>query len=269
MGNIICYECGTENEPQYAYCKNCGSKLIQDSQSGKSDADNTQNPPNTEFYGNNYNSVPSGFFRDTIDGNPVDDVISFVGTKAHKIVPKFSQMQISNSKTSWCWPAAILGLLFGPFGVAIWFFYRKMYKAAFITAAIGTVSGGLITLLCGSLNMVAPSQNILPDSLYDFSEYLDASGYFSLASYVESLLSGIESVASLVLGGLFSYHFYKGFVSEKIRHYRMSNIDPRYYKIGLASIGGTSGGMAVLGVFIMISVIEIFTIITDVMMNLF
>lgn len=40
------------------------------------------------------------------------------------------------------------------------------------------------------------------------------------------------------------------------------SVDPRYYKIGLASIGGTSSGMAVLGVAIMVIVEDVLSLIT-------
>ena len=62
----------------------------------------------------------------------------------------------------------------------------------------------------------------------------------------------VINIVTAVLAGLFSLRFYKSFAVEKIKEYRVTGGDPRYYKIGLSALGGTSGGMAFLGVVIIV-----------------
>ena len=87
-----------------------------------------------------YGYSPYGSYSSAICGLPAEDVAAYVGMKAPVIIPKFSQMSATHSKTSWCGPAFTLGLLFGPLGAAIWFFYRKVNKVAFLLFAIGAVA---------------------------------------------------------------------------------------------------------------------------------
>ena len=54
----------------------------------------------------------------------------------------------------------------------------------------------------------------------------------------------------------------------KINDYKAVQADNRYYKIGLASIGGVSGGMAVLGIVIMILAGNLAEIITTLVSSL-
>ncbi len=141
----ICPDCGTENEEEYSYCKNCGAKL----EIAENKTEYQYNNTDSGTYNPNFADAKSnGFFVDTITGIPSDEVCAFVGKKSPDILKKFSKMEVTGSKVSWCWPVAILGLLLGPIGSAIWFFYRKMYKPALILVALGlavNVAVGVLT----------------------------------------------------------------------------------------------------------------------------
>lgn len=276
MKNVICHECGTENEPQYIYCKNCGARLNEEVKTQEKaqnvnsnfthESDFNDNPQTGKdnFDGRrqqkNSSPVYDGFIVDTIDGVSSDDVATFVGTKAGKLLPQFSKMELSRSRVSWCWPPALLGFLFGPLGTAIWFLYRKMYKIAFILVAVGILYGGITAVLNGFVAantgaFVNPFFEELPNELQTiYGPYFDFLKDIKIPDYtpVYEIMDDFICLASLIFGGLFSIYFYKKHVVKKINEYKLGNIDPRYYKLGLASVGGTSSGMAWLGVFIYI-----------------
>lgn len=180
-----------------------------------------------------------------VDGIPVEEVAAYVGMKAPAIIPKFVRMELSRSKVSWCGPAFTLGLFFGPLGAAIWFFYRKMYKAALLLVAAGAA------LLIAQVGLAVGTDTL---DLYGgaYGSGLEAGYEYSVGfgPYAEAL--GVAaSVATGILAGIFGMYIYKKDTARKIRQFVSSGYDRRYYRLGLASAGGTSGGMAVLGVFLM------------------
>lgn len=267
MKNFICPECGTQNEPQYIYCKNCGVRLVPEQKpNDKAESDNGGFNPtsdantNAQTFSGNFQTNAGEFVIDTIDGVSSEDIVTFVGTKASKIVPKFSKMELSRSRVSWCWPPALLGFLFGPIGTAIWFFYRKMYKIAIILVAIGVLYGGITGVLNGYFaaatgDFVNSIVEELPNELQSlYGSYFGFLKNIKIPNYtpVYEIMGDFISIASFIFGGIFSLHFYKKHTVSKIKEYKLSNIDPRYYKLGLASVGGTSTGMAWLGIFIYI-----------------
>ena len=278
MDKWICSECGTENEKEYVYCKNCGAKSVseQESRADKTDYgfknnpnfthnENFYNTPNGEnpnfshqgspFVNNGYNSQYQGFESaeepqtESIGGIPTDEMALFIGNKANKILPKFAKMELTGTKTSWCWPAAVLGFFFGPMGSALWFFYRKMYRAALILLAVGAAL---------SISLTVFTHSTAADRLNSFfgafeiknSPYISENSE-SKAEAAERLAVDIEKIvnfASCIVTGLFGFYLYKKHAVKKIKGYREYNSDPRYYRLGLTAVGGTSGGMAVLGI---------------------
>lgn len=271
QSKIVCNECGTENEPQYEYCKNCGSPLIAKEQVRSEPAPGYYSNPGFPPVQNNQNMYSPYAPVETIDGIPVDEMATFVGKKSYSVIPKFLSMGRRNSKVSWCWPTAVLSFLFGPFGAALWFFYRKLYKAAWLF-----VLWGLVVSLASSyfimrdlpvnieeifeeINYVV--ENSEPDeaeyAVRDImQEYLnELENYENTAS---DAVTNFSDIASLVISGMFAYYIYKRKAVEVIGKYRNTNVDPRYYQMGLMSLGGTSGGMLTLGIIIMIFVPSIF-----------
>lgn len=263
MNNIICHECGTENEPEYCYCKNCGAYLKSDIEKNNNQYNNSKNY-NSRFNqsGSNYsqNTYNQAVILDTIEGVPSEDMAAFVGKNFHKIMAKFTKMELTGSKASWCWPAAVLSFLLGPLGAAIWFFYRKMYKAAVIFMAIGVVTSATVGIIGGSIVDSAVLESA-GESFYsgdygafynDIEQALNSSD--TLRSLAANAVDSAVNIATMIAAGVFGFYFYKRHCVNSINRYRNRQVDPRYYKIGLASIGGTSSGMAVLGVAILILV---------------
>ncbi len=255
--NNYCKDCGTENEPEYKYCKNCGGKLYDENEEA-----NTESSSNATYVS------PEKIIVDTIDGVPSEEMSIFIGKKASDIMPKFSKMAITNSKISWCWPAALLGIFLGPIGSALWFFYRKMYKPAVIL----TVIGGLFTIINGILtfNTTSSAFNLFAEAFANgkFDEAINSLANADLSSTVfdmlASAISDISSFLSFLLCGLFGYNIYKNHCVSKINAYKTYQGDQRYYRLGLASIGGVSGGMLAVGIIIMVTLENITSIITAV-----
>ncbi len=264
MDKNICTSCGTENEAQYKYCKNCGSEVAPAQKQPESQFVNeTDFAEATHEY--NFKRLPKGIVTDNISGISSDEIAFFIGKKAYDILPKFSKMELSNSKVSWCWPAAILGYIFGPLGAAFWFFYRKMYKPACILSIIGAALTIVTTVLTGGIELdISALYNALTSG--DLQAYMDSIGSVSpqnaVLTTISNLIDSTASILSCILCGMFSFHIYKEHCVRKINEYRVIQADKRYYKLGLASIGGVSGGMATLGVIIMILVSNVATMIS-------
>lgn len=278
MDKKICSECGTENENEYSYCKNCGAPLIKSAPQNETEfigdniQSNSQGSASTEGgsvppsgftpptysapnYGGQQYSPYSVYNDYTIDGISAEDVAFFIGKKSTEIMPKFMKMEVTRSKTSWCWPAAILGFLFGPLGAAIWFFYRKMYKIALILLAAGAVITFSTAALTYNTDSTVLNSVIGSFADGDLNSFMDAlENIDGRQTALDVIASGIESIASLatcILAGLFGYHAYKEHCVKAIRSFRQNGIDPRYYRIGLASLGGVSGGMLAVGIIAM------------------
>ncbi|MBP3599610.1 MAG: zinc ribbon domain-containing protein [Clostridia bacterium] len=255
MNKKLCNYCGTENEQHYKYCKNCGNEFPHEREPAAPQFTETTNfvptpppMPQPQVMPNNRMNV-----IDNISGIPTEEVALFVGRKANDILPKFSKMELANSKVSWCWPVAILGAFLGPIGAACWFFYRKMYKPALLLSAIGAVIHIAVIILSGD-NSINTSDFL---SMFAFPDYEEAMGSLSLfaaqGTIWQKLAYFIDIITSLLtclLCGLFAFNSYKNHCVEKINYYRTIQADGRYYKLGLAAIGGVSGGMIALGVVI-------------------
>lgn len=264
MENNICRECGTENEPEYVYCKNCGALLKRGSEPNESDASHL----NTHYSPVGTGAVHAPYVADSIDGIPREELSAFIGQKAFKIMPKLSKMEITRSKVSWCWPAAVLGFLFGPVGAALWFFWRKMHKPAILLAALGAV----ITLATTFMTLGTSTVDV--NNLFSSFAQGDLNGIINSVESEETILSMLASLldetASLgtgILCGLFGWHIYKNHCTAKIREFRALQTDGRYYSLGLAAIGGTSGGMLTVGILIMLGINYLSSFITVLINN--
>ncbi len=246
MDKNICEACGTENEQEYRYCKNCGNEIKSEPQPEIKEEPVQQEPNQTADF----------MFSDDFNGVSNEEMAIFIGKKADKILPKFTKMQLTGSKTSWAWPVAILGFLFGPMGSALWFFYRKMYKPAIILAILGAV----ITALTGVMTL--GTTEIVPESAIDAFiggnyeaaiEIIDdaeknVTTSQKILNTVASFITDTTDILTCVLTGIYGYYVYKKHCIKKISEYRAQIADNRFYKIGLAAVGGQSGGMLAVGI---------------------
>lgn len=246
----ICTECGTENEQGFEYCKNCGAALHGEEHLKSEIASEQKKEPVYE------NSMPEdntfGEAFDNIDGIKSEEIALFIGKKANRFLDKFQSMQASGSKLSFCWPVAVLSLLFGPFGAAFWFFYRKMYKKAFLFSLIGAVITIGIVILEGDIGVY---KNLFDKPITDVNAALNdiikaqSTWRYELATNINRIVH----LLSAILLGMFSVNMYKNFVVKKIKEYRSKNADPRYYRLALSVIGGTNSGMVWVGILLLIA----------------
>ncbi|MBE6732946.1 MAG: hypothetical protein E7561_03005 [Ruminococcaceae bacterium] len=272
---IICSECSTENEQKYEYCKNCGAKLNRneteapsptndgnfgDTYNTASNSDNNQT--HTQYSENQKSDFSYGnTFVESINGIPYGEVATFVGKQANKYMPVFSRLEITGGKTSWHWPCAILSFFLGPLGVALWYFYRKMYKHAAIFAGLGVLLSVVSELILGSL---VASENFFESYLAFLMGEISENPLLnedSLKYEVANLISSLIEITLAIVCGLFTHGWYKEHISKTILKYRASNVDMRYYQMGLMSLGGTSGGMLALGFAVMFFAENLSTII--------
>ena len=274
MNNNICPECGTENEPHYPYCKNCGTALKTETQ--KKTVPETQPVIVEEFEDTPFTNTQTApqnepeFSAGYVDGIPQVEYRLFIGKNADKILPKFTKMDITGTNTSWCWPCAILGFFLGPLGAALWFFYRKMYKPAFILSAIGVV----LSIVTGILTFDSSSAYIsgIMDAFAsgNFNDILSSAQSLQpdISNTVASLIEEISTLVTAALTGIFGYSIYKKFCFNKITEYKTHHADSTHYRLGLTYLGGTSGGMLALGIIIMLAADYIMTFITT-MLSIF
>jgi hypothetical protein len=291
MSKYICENCKTENEPEYEFCKNCGiplnrqeySRNTQDStpaydnsaangNSAQAQADNTRvgqqgNASAAQAYGNHsgaagFMSVWGAYGNMNFDGVSGEEMAAFVGKKANDILPKFFKMQLKNSKVSWCWPAAILGFIFGPLGSGLWFLYRKMYKIGIIFLAIGVV-------ISIAPDIMANYGNTETANNKQYENYVETDGSFKdifnilgsaqedkdFLDYCAETIDYISSILAGVVAGMYGFYYYKKHCIEQITSFRAYQADSRFYSIGLASLGGVSGGALTGGIFVVIMII--------------
>lgn len=252
QNNRVCPECDTPNEPEYTYCKNCGTPLPM--------GDGDQGNNNGGFYGNvpppNYYGAP---FVDEIDGIPTADMVRFVGSNSDKIVGKWSAMTASRSKVSWCWPVAVLMFFFDLAGAAFWFLYRRMYKVGILLLIASLL---LSAVQFGAVLM--PLEDFISDFVDITEDYVDTRDEAALDEAAEKLteqtsfgsfltalnIFSLIRWALLILLSMFSMNIYKNHAVQKIRSYGRQPND-----MELLLSGGTSGGAVAVGVvvYIMIS----------------
>ena len=252
----ICPECKAENDENSEYCKNCGTRLKMSERESL-----YQNYQAANSAGQSY--AKNGFILPEIDGVPSDDAAAFIGKNSGKILTKFTKMQLAGSKTSWCWPAAILGYFFGLCGVGFWMVYRKMYKLGVILIVADVI---LATALFGIKGNSKSTPELYADSfakqLSDYAQNIDAARYdddfdsfvFILPERTSEqnrgdavlIFDNFVSIAAVVIGGIYSLYAYKKYAVSKIKSYNISNCGDKYRQVGLMAVGGTAPGFAIL-----------------------
>lgn len=275
--NIICPECSTVNEPQYEYCKNCGTKLKATPQSdetpksepftpeqhhnpnnGEQQQTHTDNSSQNSQNNADVNNSYSSWMPNEIDGVPFNEVVLYTGHKSTDLIGRFIKMKNLNQKTSWSWPLALIAFFFGFTGSAVWLFYRKMYKLALIVLAVAVVFSTASILIVDasignpSVEIDAIMNDYINGKITD-TEYLNAffDMFFSIFTpmyFVTSFISWVISITYSILFGLFAVPLYKKHTINSIKRFKASCVQPEYYHYALRTLGGTSTGMLAVGI---------------------
>lgn len=266
----VCPHCQTINEPEYIYCKRCGTVLSLTQDTAPTGASPGYAPQGTygPQPGYSYSTQGGyGYGPATIDGIPTDQVDAFIGSKS-TLKQKIHKMELTRSKVSWNWPVFLTTFLGGALLTPCWFFHRKMNKLAALLVMVGLV----FTLL--SMLMVAPVldaafemmeeivalQELNSDPFYSF--YFDYQGeveritldYMQKISgtlALSSLLNLIQLAYAIVMS-LFANYLYKRHIIKSITH--MAATGSLTWE-GIAAKGGTSivGWMILGGVVLLLS----------------
>lgn len=280
MNKYICDICRAENEMHYEYCKNCGNKLEKNAnhedrpqpENQPIKANSTPTSPYTHSQHDNYskgeqtsydqNKTQEPIMQKTygiteIDGVKAEDLAAYIGPKNERIINKFSKMELTGSKVSWCWPASAWGLL-GPIGVALWFMYRKMYKLGIIILAIGILLNTTATVIAGNGTSSItgfytdifggyeePEESVL-EEIPEIEEGKKDNAYSTFRADIAVIFKDTIMISSVILAGLFSMYAYKKHTIKKIKRYNIVNSTQMYHQLGLMSVGGTAVGMAIL-----------------------
>lgn len=261
----VCPHCQAINEPDYIYCKRCGTVLTGaasgDGPQGACGPQPSYTPPGGYGYGYGYATA-------TIDGIPTGQVDAFIGNKP-SLQSKIHKMELTQSKISWNWPVFLTTFFGGALLTPCWFFHRKMNKIAALLVAVGLV----FTLL--SMLMVAPVLDATFEMMEEFVALEEArnnpfsSFYFDYAEETErivldymqkisgalafsSLLNFIQLAYAIVMS-MFANYLYKRHITKSIIDMAASG-SLTWEKI--AAKGGTSivGWMILGGAVLLLSV---------------
>ena len=237
MSQRYCEECKTPNEPEYRFCKNCGTPLQEPDILDSPVAEVAQND-------------------DSINEISAQDMAFFVGKNGARIVNKWNVMGFLRRRFSWCWPAFIWSFFFGLAGTGFWFLYRRMYKlgAVVLAASFALSSIGILSHSESITNLVVDSADCIKQSTdWRTGEVNEKELSFRLERVMEgedakrlaalSDLSEMFNLVCAVLSGLFALLVYKRFAVSKIKSYGR-----KLTPLELSLAGGTSGGALTLGI---------------------
>lgn len=143
-GTKKCPRCGTENAPDYSFCKNCGASLDFTANAQY----NYQQAPFNPFvgYSTQRTYVDYSALEPTLMGVDTKKVQAYVGEKKRdSFMQSFITMARTGKKTFFNWVVAATGLLLSPVYAAAWFFYRKMYRVALAICAISVLLTTVVT----------------------------------------------------------------------------------------------------------------------------
>lgn len=252
-----CYLCGTRNEPDYRFCKNCGAALGAPDGAPQNAAPGTPPPYATPAW-----QTPDGTQADVFDGVGANEMQAYVGKNANRFLPVFTRMKQTGRRASWCWPVFVLGFFFGLIGQSFWFFYRKMYRVGLILAAVGVLLLGVQTAVTyrpavrAYATVFSTAQDMAGamfegdeaklDEIFDVID--DAIEDLAQAGGPVRTLTGLLNLTAVVLVSVFAFYIYLRSAEQKIRQFTERNAAQGYDYYQIAALGGTSGGALALSI---------------------
>lgn len=230
----ICPLCHTQN-PEYAeFCKHCGSPL---GSNQNWQTASQQNSPYSEYqpFRNTSYSTQNVDPEEVIDDVKAEDLSAVVGTKADYYLPRFRRMARNNSSASWNWAA----FFFGP----LWLLYRKMYGLGVILMILEVLQTAVTEIAYKAIEF-SVADDMTYAELYALVESAltePSNRYFFLSIWLFSLITLVVSIAL----GVFGNRLYRDHCLKAITHMRSKTPDLTAGE--LASIGGTSIAVAIIG----------------------
>ncbi len=253
MDKIICQNCGTENEPDYIFCKQCAAELNGDGQSTSRQAPPYQNVGyGGQPYGNQPpygyapfgNQPPYGYYpyqTETIDGVKTEDVAAFIGSAAPTYIPKFAKMEMTRSTVSFNWLVALISIFVSPFFAACWFIHKRMNKIGLIIFAIVALAQGayIVTVFPTILDLL---EKVAADGFSaSVTDLVYIATRHNTAAMLASNAFNIVTYAVAILGGLFANHMYKSHIIKTVKSIKAQN--EQEYRAELIRRGGTKNAL--------------------------
>ena len=250
-----CAHCGTDNDADSTYCKNCGAGM-------NSDFGGYHQAGEGHFGAGRFNDFDFGSADDIrrhafsynfslyggvdpaadIGGASAEDLAVFIGDNSQSFIPRLHFMNRQRAKVSWNWPAFI----FGP----IYYLYRKMYLFALIAVLISVVFSipsfmAVISATQAALESgnVASLPNILEDILATREPLL------SICSLLSSMLKSVLA--------LFFNYFYGKKAVKKILKIKKNGMVPEMEKSEISRAGGVHRKL-LIAIFICYFVLSLF-----------
>lgn len=235
----ICSKCSTVNSADFTYCKNCGTQLY------SQQVDTNYEPQ--AYIPPQYKQNPF-YEKDGVDAKTMS---AFVDKNADTYLSKFITMKINNKRISWHWPVFVLGILLGPVGIAFWFFYRKMYKQAFLFLILGTLLsfGNLWASFIHPFNAVIQAYGtevFMSDAAISDALVLQIGQTFMQSVHPLNSVISIINTAIIILAPMFAFSIYEKFALKRIKAIKTRFEFDGSLSFYISKAGGTSTLAAVL-----------------------
>ncbi len=269
-GVVVCPNCSANNYENDIYCMRCGAKLHPQPEEERPHEYARREDPQESFdrqgFVEDFNRFGGLDPNAMVDGIPVCEYSDYVGGKSPgRIIRRIAVSERFGRSVAWI-PSAFL---FGP----IWFFYRKMKKEGLLISLVLILLGACVGLLQINEPFIAFVKGAQEATFAMMSgqstpeEYRDR--LLTLEEEFQSVeLTGSDAVKSrtslflqyaLMLGsplfcGLLGLKFYRKKAGADIRAIRGKCSDIGSYRAMLMREGGTSPGLAVVGVLLMLIV---------------
>ncbi len=218
MDNKVCVVCSTENKNHFTYCRYCGALLPV-----------IDRAPVFEEKPENSEKNPDSALME--DGISSEEYCAYIGKGAHRIFPVFKKFEETKSNFYWCFPVLVLGLLFGFYGIAAWFFCRRMEKLGFLATLCGVLGTALDFLL--NLRLT----NVILQSLASLT-VLDANALNILSYYDPVSLSRLLGVIATFFASVFALSLYKNKAKQDILKEKVQTTDKEVLLYNLEIKGG-------------------------------
>lgn len=225
----VCRRCSKELEDDAQFCPYCG-------------APNSEHPQMAEVM-HRYTGDPD----EELDGGiTTQEVARVVAANTARYIPKFRELG-QHRKLSWNWAAFLL-----PHG---WFAFRKMYGAAFLTAAL-MIASTLLTLPMLLVMDGAPVTEEMSrmEAAVIMSEELASAGFVPMCF---TLVSTLINLAVRMFSAAFADWIYKGHVLEACSDIREADDrDAAVRKLG--GVSTLAFAVAVFAVYFLPNLIAVF-----------
>ena len=248
-----CHLCGEMNKPNANFCNRCGTRLIKpDKKPAVSSTEELSDMLGVEV--KQISPVQSAL--DPLAGIPASaqfeedvtaaDMACYIAVNTPYYMRAFDLIKRKANKFNWS--AAVFS--------GIWFLYRKMYKVAAILIAVGVLFSFINTVL--TFDTVSKTANSLLQSFENYEDFsfteqieiledIEKNSETPKQWFAEAIQNTLELITAAITG-IFAFYWYKKHTVRVLKKYKESNIDLRYYRMGVLTLGGTSGGFAFLGV---------------------